>query len=297
MLSLVVFGILLAGINGHIINRASIKKLQNDVENLQRDQEDMYKMLDSLETNLTAQISKIGGTMPGGTVSISQPVQIDTNFEKRLSDMEGKIEAIKNYLLGEKQGDILLREKSEEVIKEMKGKVQETGAVIDELKVDVQNSLKEFEIMIGDVNKTANVKINSNGAVLYGGIGSACTSGGDECLSENSECRGGRCQCIPGMSYNLNTRTCGESCEKYGETYQSVNRRIIRGFNDDTVKNLTLAECKKRCIEDTGFLCRSIDYFPHWHTCYMSASVKSASTEDAWEYNSEGIHFQRDCEY
>jgi hypothetical protein len=178
----------------------------------------------------------------------------------------------------------------------MNGKVRQTETVIAALQKDVKESLDDFEDKISLVNKTANVKINANGAVLYGGIGSACTDNGGECLGDDSECRGGRCQCLPGLSYDIQAQSCVSSCNKYGETYQSVSRKIIRGFNDKTVEKTTLAKCKKDCVDEKTFLCRSFDYFPQWRTCYMSASVVSEATEDAWEYNSEGHHFQRDCQ-
>lgn len=281
--------------NGHIVNRVSIKRLQSKVKDLEAEQESIFIMLDSLETNMTAQISKIQGTSvaaPSGTTV----VEIDAKLEERLSNIEGKVEAIKNYLIGEKRGDIQLRKKSEEVIKEMKEKVKETENVIEALKNDVTNSLADFEDKIKDVNKTANVKINANGAVLYGGIGSACTTNGGECMTKDSECRDGRCQCLPGLSYDIQAQSCVGSCGVYGETYQSVSRRIIRGFNDKKVESVSLGECKIKCIEEEDFKCRSFDYFPQWRDCYMSASVKSDAPDEAWEYNSEGYHFQRDCQ-
>lgn len=282
-------------INGHIVNRHAIKSLQRQVRTLESEQESVINMLYTLETNLTAKISamqgKTGAVSPG-----TQVVSIGEGFEERLVGLEGKIETIKNYLMGEKKGDILLRKKSEEVIKEMKEKVRETNNVIQTLKDEVTISLVNFENKITEVNKTANVKINANGAVLYGGVGSACTSNGGECVTDQSECRDGRCQCEPGLSYNVQARSCAESCSVYGETYQSVSRRIIRGFNDLKLDSVSLAECKKRCITEETFKCRSFDYFPQWRDCYMSSSVKSDTPDDAWEYNSEGYHFQRDCQ-
>lgn len=291
----ILLGIFVSSVHGHIINRASILKLEDEVNALKREQERMYTMLDALETDLTSKIATHGLGLPGVIETQSLP-GMDTNYEERLSEMEGKIDAIKTYLMGEKKVDMVLRDRSEGVINQMTDKVTETGTVIEDLKIDVQNSITKFKDMIVDVNRTANVKINANGAVLYGGIGSACTSNGGECVGEDSECRGGRCQCIPGLSYDVQSRACVESCRKYGETYQSVSRKIIRGFNDDTLKNITLAECKEKCIKETKFTCRSFDYFQHWHTCYLSQSVKSEGTAASWEYNSEGIHFQRDCE-
>lgn len=277
-------------------NRFKIRKLEKQIATLKADQEFIYETLDELEKNLTAKIeTRTIGQEP--VVSKEPQVTvIGSSFESRLSDLEGKIETIKNYLMGEKRGDIQLRKKSEKVIEEMNGKVKQTENVIVELKKEVKDSITKFENKISEVNKTANVKINANGAVLYGGIGSACTAHGGECLGDDSECRGGRCQCLPGLSYDIQAQSCVSSCNVYGETYQSVSRKIIRGFNDKTVEETTLAKCKKDCVEETTFLCKSFDYFPQWHTCYMSASIKSDAPEDAWEYNTEGFHFQRDCQ-
>lgn len=290
MWKLICIGALFTITNGHLMNTLLIKRLKKQVRELEDNEYDIYKKLSSLETNMVSKISQFQGT--GETRSID----IGVNFEDRLRDMEGKIDVLKKYLMGEKRLDIVLRTQSKEVIKEMKGKVRETEIVIGDLKEEVKGLLNDFENKIFEVNKSANVKINANGAVLYGGIGSACTSNGGECLGEDSECRGGRCQCLPGLSYDVQAQYCVESCHTYGKTYQSVSRKIIRGFNEETFMNVSLADCKTKCNDDSTFHCRSFDYFPQWQTCYISTKVKTEVPDDVWEYNSEGYHFQRDCQ-
>lgn len=214
---------------------------------------------------------------------------------QRLEELEGRVESIKNYLVGEKKLDVQLRKKSEEVIDEMKSKVSETDVVINSLRTDVENSLNVFDGKINAVNRTAHVKINAQGAVLYGGIGSSCSTNGGECVTKDGECRDGKCQCVPGYSYDLGLRTCASSCETYGFTFQSVKRRIIRDYNDLTLEDVELDDCTKACIEETTFVCRSFDYFPRWNACYLSENVKTDVPDENWEYNTEGYHFQRDC--
>lgn len=280
------------------MNRPLIKRLSKQVRELEENENAIYVKLDSLETNIMSKLSQFQGKSSGGGFDSTeiQNIEIGVNFEDRLRDMEGNIDALKKYLMGEKRLDIVLRTQSKEVIKEMKGKVRETEIVIGVLKDEVKGSLNDFENKILEVNKSANVKINANGAVLYGGIGSACTSNGGECLGEDSECRSGRCQCLPGLSYDLQARSCVESCDTYGKTYQSVRGKIIRGFNEETLEDVSLADCKAKCNDDSTFLCRSFDYFPQWRTCYISTNVKSEVPDDTWEYNPEGYHFQRDCQ-
>lgn len=213
---------------------------------------------------------------------------------QRLTDLEGRVEAIKKYLMKEKKSDMILRVQANNVIEDMRFRVTETDGVILKLKDDVKDTLKEFDNKVVDVNKTAHVKVNANGAVLYGGIGSSCSTNGGECVTPHSECRGYKCQCEVGLSYDLGTTSCVSECQTYGLTYQSVQKRIIRGHNDKTLEGVKLEECIDTCNTEASFECRSFDYFPQWRSCFLSAKVQ-ADVPEAWEYNMEGYHFQRDC--
>lgn len=297
---LLLFFALLAVVRGHGYLRRSITKLENKVRLLEAENDRIYSAMDYLESNLTAQIDAYSGGAGGRIISQvsgkgGQSVKMSADFEERLKALEERIHAIKNYLQVEKKLDVALRVKSDEVINVMEGKVTETDQVIDQLKTNVDNTLKDFETRIDEVNTIANVIINSDGTVMYGKIGSACTTYGQECTDDNSECRSGRCQCLPGLSYDIHERKCVKSCGGYGTTYQVVSRKIIRGYNDLTLNSTNLAECKKTCEAENAFQCRSFDYFPQWKQCYLSKNVVSDITDNSWEYNSEGIHFQRDC--
>ncbi|KAH3704619.1 hypothetical protein DPMN_079678 [Dreissena polymorpha] len=176
----------------------------------------------------------------------------------------------------------------------MEKKVKETNTFIDSLKKLSNVQLEKVADNIARVNRSAFVKVNANGAVLYGGVGSKCIDTSGECVTPNSECRVGKCQCSLGLSYNLGTQSCVGSCTEYGSTYQSVPLWIIRGFNDRVLNATTLVTCAETCALEKSFVCRSFDWFPHFRTCYLSANAKTGA-EDAWEYNSAGYHFQRDC--
>lgn len=221
----------------------------------------------------------------------------DAFYLKKLDDLTGRVKAIKNYLINEKKADQQLRKKSNLVIEQMKSLVGDTEQVILDLQDDVKDTLTEFEGKIVDVNKTAHIKVNSAGAVLYGGIGSACSMKNGECITEDSECRGGKCQCVAGFSFDRQSRDCKAVCDSYGDSYQSTERYIIRGHNDLTLEKSSLQDCVTRCSTENSFVCRSFDYFPRWRTCYLSSKVKSEVPPEAWEYNSEGYHFQRDCSF
>ena len=84
----------LAVTSGHIVNRVQIKKLQNQVNDLQAEQETIFDILSTLETNLTAQIAEAKGkSFGGGTVTSTgtQVVDISESLESRLKEMEDKV--------------------------------------------------------------------------------------------------------------------------------------------------------------------------------------------------------------
>ena len=262
--------------NYHAVNGVTLEKVLALVKELQQQRKD-----------------QASATTPAPPISQTS----DAEFLQKLDIIEGRVKAIKIYLMGEKNADRRLREKSNKVITEMKSKITETDDVIGELREVVKNTLIAFDDNIVDVNKTAHVKVNAYGAVLYGGVGSACSAKNGECATANSECRGGKCQCIPGFSFDRRDRECKSACDSYGATYQTVDRRIIRGYNELTLEESELQDCIDRCNTETSFVCRSFDFFPRWHTCYLSTSVKTDVAEELWEYNKEGYHFQRDCKF
>ncbi|KAL4222228.1 hypothetical protein ACF0H5_018265 [Mactra antiquata] len=268
----------------------SLEKLREKIAALKRENDEFQESLDMIAANLNNQSSKCEKESKQ-----KEPVHDDEQFEDRLTALEERLTAIKNFLTNGKKSDADLRSKSREVINDMKGKVIKVDETIEELRSNVAKSLEGFENEIEEVKKIANIIVNSEGTVMYGHVGSACTTFGQECTDDQSECRSGRCQCLPGLSYNLHKRKCVASCDMYGSTYQVVSKKIIRGHNNIHLNSTNLAKCKTACETASEFQCRSIDYFSEWKQCFMSEKVVSDVPDDSWEYNKEGIHLQRDC--
>ena len=225
----------------------------------------------------------------------SAETALEKEFEEKLSSLEQQVSALKMYLMQEKKADIQLKVDAQNTINDMKTKVEESKTLTDELKGTVKNSLDDFNTKIDKVNKTAHLTVNVKGVVFIGSIGSTCSYDAEDCNLPQSECRDRKCQCEIGLSFDNELNQCTDTCKQYGCTFQSARQRIIREFNDKIIENVTLSECKDHCIQETDFLCKSFDYFPRWETCYMSQRTKIDTPEEAWEYNSAGTHFQRDC--
>lgn len=262
--------------NGHYRNIPLIDGLKKDVGELKDSQAEMYDHMDRIENHIMKKLS------------------VDDTFETRLSDIEGTVDALKTYLTREKRKDIDLIKRSEKAIRQINDKVTEAKDLVKNTKVEISESVSDFEDRLKSVNKSAQRNINVEGVIMYGGVGTSCSVGSDACAVEKSECRHGRCQCEPGYSYNAHAQECTTSCESFGITFQSVEKRVIRGHNDKVLEGVSLPECKNNCINSVDFICRSFDYFYSMKECYLS-SVTALDAEDAWEYNSIGCHFQRDC--
>ena len=169
---------------------------------------------------------------------------------------------------------------------------QLTNAAKDEAKV----LLGGAEVVLESVKNIADKRnFNLGGAIFYGGHGSACVEGANECHLVSGECRNGQCQCKPGLSYDRKTQSCVENCESYGEDFEVVPNRVIRGNNSAVFEDVSLKECKKNCTEAQDFECVTFEYFNWYRACYLSA-ITMLEAEDSWEYNSAGNHFQRNCD-
>lgn len=286
VLCMVVFAVV-SCVTGHFVNEKLLQDWQNDIDSITNRINNSFNIIDALDTNVDTEIKRIESLISANKPNIA-------DFEDKITDIENAIKALEKFLMGEKKEDAVLKDKSELLKQAVFGKVKELTEVIDNLHVSVKDTVKNFSNMISSVNETAHANIDTNGAVVYGGIGSACTSNGEECLVMNSDCRNGRCQCSLGMSFDSRNRICLYRCNKYGNTFQSVEQRIIRNFNNHTVTFVTLAACKQLCINETKFICRSFDYFPDRKSCYLSEVIKGDITNE-WEYNTAGNHFQRDC--
>lgn len=267
----------LVSVKGHYKNVPLIDSLRKDIDALEANQAKIYEAMDDVETSVLRQLSA------------------DETFETRLSDLEGTVDALKTYLWSEKRKDIDLVIQSKEAIRQIKDKVTEASNLVSNTKVEISKSVTDFEDRLIAVNESAQRNMDVKGVIMYGGVGTSCSAGNDACGVNKSECRRGRCQCEPGYSYNAYTQKCATSCQKYGTTFQSVEKRVIRGHNNEIFEEVSFSECKQRCIAAANYTCRSIDYFDSLNECYLS-SATALEAEDDWEYNSIGYHFQRDCE-
>ena len=280
-------------VDAHYKNGPKIRKLKAGIEEIKSTQDDIFLAIDEIETNVTLRLQGIVG---GPVVSTKAVDDLDLeNFESRLSILEGTVDALKTYLAEEKRKDRRLRIRAEEAIGKINEKVLEAELLVDSTRESISQSVVGFEDELKSLNEAANRNTNIEGVIFYGGVGTSCSVGNDACIVSDSECRGGRCQCKPGYSYNKHTKECVTTCNKYGKTFQSVDNYVIRGHNDNVEEDKSLAECKKLCLTAEDFECRSYEYFKRWRHCYLSSETK-LDAEDAWEYNSVGQHFQRDCD-
>lgn len=217
-------------------------------------------------------------------------------YVDRLDKLEKNIEAIQSYVNSERETDYFLRGLTGDIGKAFDADMIQVKNLAAGMKKELTDSLGNVNNELKAVEDFANSRnVIIGGVLYYDGIGSPCGPSFDVCRVDKSECRDGKCQCVPGLSHDSLHEECVETCEDgYGNTYQTVHNYIIRGNNNAILNETSLEECKEHCETEESFNCRSFDYFPRWDSCFLSENVKS-DAEDAWEYNSAGIHFQRDC--
>lgn len=233
-------------------------------------------------------------------------------IKKRLEQLEHSVALLENYVSGERETDLTLQDLTGKTKSLFEGYMNTIKEMTKSMKEEVRQTLLAPESTLTDVETSANERnVVIGGILYYGGIGSAC-AWADLCRTPRSECRRNICQCLPGLSSDLLRQDCVETCDNgYGHTYQTVHNYAIHGYNDLVLENVTLDQCKDRCENVKDFVCRSFDYYPDWHSCYLSASVKGdtergeldeyddqvgeVGEKDGWRYNSAGVYFQRDC--
>lgn len=252
-----------------------------------------YEIIHELIQSLNDTVLEGGIPEPRKNETVSLNVK---NFIDRLDTLESNIAAIESYVQGERETDTFLRGLSGAIGQAFDDTMQEVKQLADGLRNELKESFVNVNQELTEVEEFSNSRnVIIGGILYYDGIGSACGSSFDVCHVENSACRDDKYQCKLGLSYDGLQQSCVDRCERgYGNTYQTVYNYIIRDNNYDTVNGTSLKECQQRCETDEAFLCRSFDYFPRWNTCYLSEHTKS-DADEWWEYNSAGIHFQRDC--
>lgn len=291
----------------HCADNADLNEIEDDIFKIEDDQAAIRKRISELqnlvidEIQETTNIESTRGK-EDDDVTIIEPEDPAsdpkiTEFVKRLDNVEKNIEAIQSYVDGERETDTFLNGLRGDIGKAFDNDMLQVKNLAGGMRKELKESLEKAGHDLKAVEDFANSRnVIIGGVLYYDGIGSACGESFDVCRVENSECRDGKCQCKMGMSHDSLQEKCVDACaDGYGNTYQTVHNYIIRGHNTVTVNETSLEDCKEQCETADNFECRSIDYFPRWEACYLSDVVKGDIDNEAWEYNSAGIHFQRDC--
>lgn len=290
-------------VDAHASTEREIEKINKTIENIRTGQENIMDDMEGLRTTLLERIKKTGNvdSVPEGTVQNTDLSADDGNIEiiKRLDDLDQTVGVLERYVYDESvkrkndlrnlQGDS--GEAFDANMYEVRRLSEDMVKAVDDTLVNIRENLKQTEL-------TANARNVIVGDLLYyHGISSRCDAWFDSCVVEHSECRDDMCQCVPGFSHDSLRQRCVPKCPHgYGDTYQVVHNYIIRGFNNRSVNETSLEECKLLCETEKTFECRSFDFFPNYDSCYLSEKTKG-DAESGWEYNGAGVHFQRDCVY
>ena len=275
--------------DGHWSNRQLLKTLKVETDTLMREYDTSFELFTTTETKVNEVGTSQTNRNSGGGMS-------DTALLDRLKNVEDRVRALVERVKRGKTRDGPLRGETVVVLHRMSQTITATAAAVKTLGQEITEQLDAFKGKISAAHRDAQVKISSLGGLMYGGIGTPCSADAPECTTADSECRGDKCQCSLGLSYDHGQRKCVGSCATYGRTFQTAPRRVIREYNDRVVNSTSLADCASTCVDETSFTCRSFDYFPDWRQCFLSRHVKSDVDDAAWEYNDAGYHFQRDCD-
>lgn len=275
-------------VKAHEENTDMLNVLAEDLEEIKGGQEDIELAFETLKANLNELVSSKTG-------SAEDIARKSAKYDKRLRDLEENVKYIKSYIDAEKRLDDSLVDLTTKKLKEVDEQVAKTRQLTENAKNEADISLGGAEEILQSVKNTAdNRNFNLGGAIFYGGHGSACVPGADECQLLRSECREGQCQCEPGLSYDRKTQTCIERCESYGLDFEVVSNRVIRGNNSAVFEDISLQECRQKCIDSEEFQCVTFEYFTWYKVCYLS-EITMLEAEENWEYNGAGSHFQRNC--
>ena len=276
-------------VKAHEENADRLEALAEEVDDIKHDQPGINLALDALEQNLNKLVDEKTGTA-------EEKAKKFERYNTRLSALEENVKYIKSFVDAEKQLDESLTNIYTDQLGVVDERVAKTRQLTEAAKEEATISLGSVEAVLQSVKNMADTRnFNLGGAIFYGGHGSACVEGADECQFAMSECRTGQCQCKPGLSYDRKSQTCVEKCESYGEDFEVVPNRAIRGNNSAVYEDVTLKECRKKCIEAQEFECVTFEYFNWYQVCYLSA-ITMLEAEDNWEYNAAGNHFQRNCD-
>ncbi|XP_071102925.1 uncharacterized protein [Haliotis cracherodii] len=111
--------------------------------------------------------------------------------------------------------------------------------------------------------------------VSYAVIGMNCTRDAD-CHVTMTSCFLGQCLCHPGYSHNIRRNSCDRDCKSYGDTMTPYKGLGIRDHNRKTLKVVggledAMKMCMSACVEETSFVCKSVDYGRRYELCHLSS--------------------------
>ncbi|XP_067649018.1 uncharacterized protein [Haliotis asinina] len=109
---------------------------------------------------------------------------------------------------------------------------------------------------------------------LYDDIGVKCTRD-DDCHTPMTSCFLGHCMCHPGYSHNITSNSCDRECKRYANTMTLYKDLTILGHNRKRVRHIgglkdATKKCTKACMEETSFLCKTVDFRPY-SVCLLSS--------------------------
>ncbi|XP_067649015.1 uncharacterized protein [Haliotis asinina] len=105
-------------------------------------------------------------------------------------------------------------------------------------------------------------------------IGMVCTRD-DDCTITRTKCFLGRCLCHPGYSHNIRTNSCDRDCKSYGDTMTPYKELAILGHNRKKFmilgKQDAMAKCMSACVQESSFICKTIDFRQVFPKCQLSS--------------------------
>lgn len=285
-------------VRGHQQHETKLKELQQTVNKLQYSQSIINGMKHTSSNILLPRIQSHKDAVNNSANEGDMPDSYWDVLFQRLEQLEIKTSILEKHVHSEGKMDLFLQQLPSDFKAEIASEISKMKKMAEKMKNMLNSSLNPLDTLLSKVDSASKSRNLAIGGVLYlEGIGSACRIRSDVCRVVASECRDDVCQCLPGLSYDSLHQACVENCTVYGNTYQTVSNRIIRGFNNEAINNISLSECKKSCQNAKRFQCTSLDYFHNWKSCYLSEFRKKEAAADAWEYNAAAVHFQRDCAF
>lgn len=285
-------------VNAHQDNTETLEQLASELNNVKTDQTFVYTALDALETNLNQLVATVAEHKDEPEEKIDSGEDNSRKIKRyteRLKVLEDNVKSLKSFVDAERRLDDSLTELTTVKLEAVDDQISLTKTLTDAVKHEVNVQLGSVEPLMKSVKETADKRnFNLGGAIFYGGHGSACVAGNDDCRLPKTQCRAGQCQCLSGLSYDRKSQSCVEKCESYGLDFELVPNWVIRGNNSAVFDGVSLEECRQLCVNATEFECTTFEYFNWYDSCYLS-EVTKLEEDGSWEYNSAGSYFQRNC--